>query len=262
VKINVFDHKVLKYTLLNVIMNFENLGELKGALERISGRGFIKSHRLNNTGIGKTLEDEMDITENNYAGCDFKLGEKMVELKAQRKHASSRVTLTTKEPLWSVDKLKTIKELGYPDIQGRIGLKITISMTRPSPQGFSMRLSDGEIQIISRKKGKICFYKIKDLMEILKHKLGENLLFVLAETKYGKEKTEEHFHYQDAVLFSGLNEKKFRELLSSGKIIWEFRLHIKPSGAIRDHGSGFRMNRKHLGELFNKQEIIISLKQK
>jgi hypothetical protein len=243
-------------------MDFKDLKELKETLERISGRGFIKSHRLNNTGIGKTLEDEMDITENNYPEGDFKLGNISVELKAQRRWASSRITLTTKEPTWSLDKLETIKKIGYPDAQGRTGLKITVSTTRPSPQGISMKIVDGEIQIISKKIGKICFYKIKNLIDIIKKKFGDNLLLVIADTDYGKDKTIELFHYNEAILFSGFNEKGFKRLLDEGKIIWEFRLHIKESGAIRDHGSGFRMSRRYLKELFDKDNIIISSKQK
>ena len=32
---------------------------------------YVKSHRVGDTGIGKTLEDLLGITENNIAGPDF-----------------------------------------------------------------------------------------------------------------------------------------------------------------------------------------------
>ena len=63
-------------------MDFRDLNELRQKLKDISEKGFIKSHRLNNTGIGKTLEDEMDINENNLPEGDFTIKNKLVELKA------------------------------------------------------------------------------------------------------------------------------------------------------------------------------------
>ena len=44
---------------------------IKKALKELSEKGWIKSNRLHNTGIGKTLEDYLGITENNIALPDF-----------------------------------------------------------------------------------------------------------------------------------------------------------------------------------------------
>ncbi|HIF39242.1 MAG TPA: hypothetical protein EYQ69_08670, partial [Gemmatimonadetes bacterium] len=56
--------------------------------------GWVRSHRSNNTGIGKTLEDLLMIDENNLAEAD--IGD--VEIKSQRALASSKVSLFTKKP--------------------------------------------------------------------------------------------------------------------------------------------------------------------
>jgi len=37
-------------------------------LKAINEMGYIKTHRTGNTGIGKTLEDLLEITENNVPG--------------------------------------------------------------------------------------------------------------------------------------------------------------------------------------------------
>ncbi len=42
-----------------------SLRRLKERLEEIKARGFIKTHRAHDTGIGKTLEDLLHIKENN-----------------------------------------------------------------------------------------------------------------------------------------------------------------------------------------------------
>jgi len=54
--------------------------KLKERLREIKAMGFIKSHRAHDTGIGKTLEDYLHITENNIALPDFG----KMELKSQR----------------------------------------------------------------------------------------------------------------------------------------------------------------------------------
>ena len=80
-------------------------------------------------------------------------------------------------------------------------------------------------------------------------------MLVLADKK--KENEGEYFHYVEAFLFSDFNEDNFKNLLIEGKIVWEFRMHLKESGSARDHGSGLRISRKYLGSLFEKKEKIL-----
>jgi hypothetical protein len=63
-------------------------------LKAIKKRGYIKTHRLGDTGIGKTLEDMLGIKENNIPGPNGS----MIELKSARKNAKSMLTLFTKSP--------------------------------------------------------------------------------------------------------------------------------------------------------------------
>ena len=55
----------------------------------------MKTHRKGDTGVGKTLEDLLDIKENNIPLPDI-VG--IAELKAYRKSALSMLTLFTLEP--------------------------------------------------------------------------------------------------------------------------------------------------------------------
>lgn len=68
--------------------------ELIKKLKSIKEKGYIKTHRTGNTGIGKTLEDLLGIAENNIPGPNAT----MIELKSARKNASSMLTLFTKSP--------------------------------------------------------------------------------------------------------------------------------------------------------------------
>ena len=60
-------------------------------LKALKEKGFVKTHRAGDTGIGKTLEDLLGIEENNIPGPD---GED-TELKAARKNSPSMLTLFT-----------------------------------------------------------------------------------------------------------------------------------------------------------------------
>lgn len=239
-------------------MDFRNLEELKQKLRDISEKGFIKSHRLNNTGIGKTLEDEMGITENNLPEGDFRLGNKIVELKAQRIDAGTPVTLSTKEPEWKLNKYEVIRKTGYSDKKGRQALKIILSTKGFNPRGYKLEVRgffNKRIAIVHKALGEVCFFDIKRLVKIIKDKLGKNMLLVLADVK--KKGNKEYFNYKDAMYFSGFKEGAFKQMIKDGRIIWEFRLHLKSETAIRDHGSGFRTNRRNISNLYEKAIKIL-----
>ena len=239
-------------------MDFKDLQELREKLHEISKKGFIKSHRANNTGIGKTLEDEMGIKENNLAEHDFTIGNRLVELKAQRIDAGTPVTLSTKEPTWKFNKFEVIKRTGYSDKKGRQALKIILSTKGYNPKGYKLKIKglfNKRIAIIHHKLGEVCFFDFRRLINIIRSKLGNNVLLVLADVQ--KKGKDEYFNYKEATYFSGFKEKAFKKMIADGRIIWEFRLHLKSDTAIRDHGSGFRTGRKNIPSMYEKEIKLI-----
>jgi len=229
---------------------------IKEELKKIKRKGFIKSLRKDNTGIGYTLEETLGIKENNNGEPDFTYNGLKVELKAQRKKAGSRVTLSTKSPIWDpLRDREIISKLGYVDKKGRQALKITLKVNHFNPKGFKLSFDKDRLNIVHKDFGVVCYFKFSDLIEATKTKLYENLLLVLADKK--KEGEDEYFHYIEATLFSKFNEDNFRKLLIDGKIVWEFRMHLKESGFARDHGSGLRISRKYLPNLFERTEKIL-----
>jgi len=237
-------------------MNFKDLAELKAKLTEIKNKGFIENHREgDNGGVGRTLEDEMDISENNLKKGDFIIGTEGVELKSQRRKASSRITLSTKEPEWIFNKFDVIRKTGYKDKKGRTGLKITLNTSDFNSKGYKLKIDENKISIIHKVLGEICFFDTKKLIEIIKEKLGENMLFVIADTN--KKNDKEYYHFVEAIYFSQFDEDAFKKMIKDGKVIWEFRLHLKSDTAIRDHGSGFRVNRKYLPEMYKKRITLL-----
>ena len=238
--------------------------DIKQKLLELSKKGFVKSLRKDNTGIGFTLETLLNIKENNLREPDFMYKGIPVELKAQRINASSRVTLFTKVPHWSpLSAREIIEKYGYPDAKGRQGLKITLKADGFNNKGFKLEVDEKNncLNIVHKKEGIVAFFKIEELMETLKKKLSENLLLVLADRK--KIGEDEYFHYRKAILLTNLSEGAFEKLFKEGLIVWEFRMDIrerhkgKDDLFVRDHGPGFRLSRKHLDKLYERREVIL-----
>lgn len=237
----------------------ENIPEInfREKLKEIEAKGFVKGTRSSDTAIGHTLESEMKVPENNLEEYDFTSGGKPIELKAQRLHTTSNITLFTKEPDKGDQNDKIlIEKYGYDDIKGRKGLKITIQGKNFNNQGFRVEINREEekVNIVHEKDGIVCHYTFDTLFNKLRKKLGERLLVVFAETE--KREDGEYFHYTKAYFLENLGEEEFINLIESGKIVIEFRMHLKESGVARNHGTGFRMNEKNIDRLYEKKEVI------
>src|SRR3989338_10467774 len=155
-------------------------------LKELFKKGYVKSLRSSDTGIGYTLETLLKIKENNSGEPDFDYNGLPVELKAQREKASSRVTLMTKTPNWNPLKPKEIMErFGYRDLHGRQALKITLIANSFNAKSFKLEVdkSNNRLNIVHRDYGAVAYFDIKELMQKLSDKIYKNLILVLADTK-------------------------------------------------------------------------------
>ncbi|MBU4245866.1 MAG: hypothetical protein KKE71_02385 [Nanoarchaeota archaeon] len=232
--------------------------EVKSKLKEIEKKGFIKSLRKSDTGIGFTLETEMGIKENNTKGGDLTYNGKMVELKAQRSHATSNITLFTKEAsIRHLNDVELLRKYGYSDVNGRVGLKITLTTNGFNPKNFMLAIDEKNnlLSLTHKNDDAIWSYTFNELLEKLKKKLSENLLIVLADSE--KRKDGEYFHFNKAYLLSDISMDKFLGLLKDGKLVIEFRMHLKPNSISRNHGTGFRLNERYIPELYAKKEVLL-----
>jgi len=110
------------------------------------------------------------------------------------------------------------------------------------------------LNIIHKDYGIVAYFDIKELMDCLRKKIYQNLLLVLAEVK--KKNKKEYFNYNKAILLKDLSEEAFENLFNDGLIVWEFRMHIKENGSVRDHGPGFRISRNHINKLYAENKVI------
>lgn len=228
--------------------------ELQKQLEIIKNKGFIKSLRKGSTAIGHLLEYELKINETNLSIPD--VGGR-IELKATRKNSSSLITLFTfNRSVWKINLSDIIKKYGNYD-NDRFSLYNSVSYKKENSQGFYIDI-DYDKNIIYLKnineKNIIAEWSIFVILGKFMTKL-DRLLFVFADSKY--ENNTEYFHFNQAYLLEEPSHQKFLSAFSNQKAIIDLRMHLKPEGKLRNHGTAFRIFEKDLIELYNKRKKII-----
>lgn len=234
----------------------EDFEEFVARLRKISELGFVETHRNADTGVGKTLEDLLGIEENNIPGPDA-VG---VELKTVRRNSSSLTTLFTKEPprgtssrpFWGQ---QMVRELGYTDDKGRPALKVTIEPEEPNNQGFYLNYTEQQVEIAHIDKGPCGIYPLDFLQEVFESKFPE-LVMVFADTR--EKDGREYFHYNKAYHLDGFDSDAFLALMREGIITVDLRMHLKESGANRNHGTAWRINEEHqLDRAFDQRTSLL-----
>lgn len=235
----------------------QKYSEIVDQLPELKERGYIKTHRKGNTGIGKTLEDLLGVQENNFAGPNGH----NTELKSGRKDSGSMLTLFTKSPLPARINRQLVEKFGKPTDKGGKVLHSTINAvsrnTLFGKPGFKIIIQRTSIEINHEQYGDLPtpYWNSTNLESAFNKKYPQNLLYVKADFR-GRGKDEE-FHYNEAWLMSGFSFKRFVELLMSGQIRIDIRLGQYPNGRLHDHGTGFRVKPEDLDLCFSNRERIL-----
>lgn len=232
------------------------LEEFVARFRAIKNMGWIKTHRAGRTGIGKTLEDLLEIAENNIQGPDF--GE--YELKSARKNSNSMLTLITKSP--DTKSANTLLRLTYGYSSGAYDneekvLHSTlnaVSFTRIADTGHSLKVTpvDNRIYIEDEDGLTDVFWSVDILKRQLDKKLGTKFLYVKADCRGAGEN--EEFLFESAYLVEGFSSDKIIELVRQGSIYVDLRIGQyhggKNNGKTHDHGTGLRIKEKDQSLLF------------
>ena len=232
------------------------------AFTEIKQMGWIRTHRSGNTGIGKTLEDLLDIQENNYQEPDF--GE--YELKASRSNSNSMLTLFTKSPLPKGANTRLRLMYGYAssayDNNEKV-LHATLNarnFTNIANTGNALKVdyivqSPSDLILIESQQGNCdAYWKVSDLKQNFLSKYPNKLVYVKADSR-GSGANEE-FYYHSAYICDGFSYDGLMELLKAGKVFVDLRIGQYPDGRTHDHGTGFRIRECDQDALFNKHQIV------
>jgi hypothetical protein len=247
--------------------------EFQRKIAQIKEMGYVQSHRRGDTGIGKTLEDLLGITENNIAGPDFAT----YELKAARKESVSMLTLFTKAPLPASANKKLLEAFGYAQrksfslrdyVQSSLTgkqveesnvptkdkeLHVTVDALRPNSVGLRLGVKGNKL-VIENDKAVEAYWDNNTLRETFEKKY-HMLVYVLADHKVEGDK--EHFWFNEALLLAGFSFERFSELVTEGKLKVDIRIGHYPDGRLHDHGTGFRILPKYLPQCFKTIDRIL-----
>lgn len=218
--------------------------------------GWVRTHRAGNTGIGKTLEDLLGITENNIPGPNAEI----IELKSARKNVSSMLTLFTKSPLPPNANSILLEKYGYASTkkQGTKRLETTVNAidfnTIKGRPGFKISIKGDRVNLITTSNEIVAYWDKETLKNSFERKLPK-LLYVKAEAR--GEDSDEEFWFNEAWLLSGFNFNNFVQLLKDGVIFVDIRIGQYSDGRPHDHGTGFSVFPDKLDLCFMHRERII-----
>ena len=225
-------------------------------LKEVQAVKWVKTHRLGNTGIGKTLEDLLGIAENNVAGPDLE----EYELKSARKNSKSMLTLFTKSPLPPKANALLLSKYGYKSAKGNdkkelhTTAKATGFNTLKGKPGFKIKVQKNKLSLVSS-EGKELGYWDKTTLKTSFERKYPGLIYVKAESK-GKGKSEE-FWFNEAFLLKEFNFESFISLVKKGVIAVDIRIGQYPNGKPHDHGTGFRVMPDKLDLCFKQRQQIL-----
>lgn len=249
-------------------------------LKEIAAMGWVPNGRKGNSGgIGNTLEDLLDIKENNLPipnAAEW-------ELKTQRINSSSLTTLFHIEP--SPRAIRFVPQVLLPKYgwaHKEDGKKYPIGEMsfRQTIHGLS-RSDRGFIVIIDRKEKKVLISfdsKAVDIRHVkwldsvkeriglselnpqpywgfddLEHKAGTKLLncfYVQAEVKIERKK--EFYKYSKVMMLRKFNFEGFLKAIEEAKILIDFDARTG-----HNHGTKFRMRQNSLPMLYSENSIIL-----
>lgn len=231
------------------------LQEVRRRLRDLKAVGFIPSGRSGPTGVGYTLEQQLGLGENNLPIPD--IGGR-VELKATRNSWNNLITLFTfNRAAWNYPQKEIVTTWGYEDGNGRLSLYCTVSALEPNTLGLQLSPSKDANRLFMTHvptDTELASWDMHYLVGIFVSKF-KNMLFVHTDSR--KVAGREEFHYTQAELLSEPNALTFRDSFIEGKVTIDIRMHLRPNGSARNHGTAFRILEQNLPSLFGKAESLL-----
>lgn len=250
------------------------------ALKEVGQRGWIPNARPGNAGgVGNTLEDLLEIEENNLPipnAAEW-------ELKCQRIGSSSLTTLFHIEP--SPRALKFVPQVfllkyGWPhELAGgrhpknEMSFRQTIHGLIRSDRGFKVVIDRKAKKVLISFDAKSVSKRHADWLKSVKqrvgldeldpqpywgfvdlfHKAGTKLLncfYVQARVK--RENNQEYFSYEKILMLEKFSLDKFLNAIEKGAVLVDFDARTG-----HNHGTKFRLRQDKLPDLYEKATVIV-----
>ena len=227
---------------------------LLAKIKEVNKKGWIKTLRKGDTGVGYTLETELGIRANSNQKPDFH----GIEIKAFRKRSIGKlVTLFSQVPNWkksNTNRSEVLSEYGYLDANERFNLYCSVFGNEKNTLNWKLDVDriDKKINVLNNDKI-ITFWDFEKIEERILKK-HDQTFFIYSDTKL--ENGNEYFFYNKILITQKASLENFLKLIENGKVCMDFVMHRKKNGTTRDHGFLWRIRSNSIPDLFEKQKTV------
>lgn len=252
----------------------KNIIKLKKEFKKISDKGYIKGIYNNSASIGRTFENELNLSMNKESEPDYN----GIELKTRRTYSKSMITLFNavpdgERPLelarlrdrygWPYKRDKKYKAL-YAEIYGN---KVKFAGTKYQYKLDVNKLDKKIFLCIYNKEGELLEKEVYWSFDYIKEKLLNKLkVLALIEAWPNKINGWNYFKYYKIDFYSLKGFEEFINLIETGKIKVAIRIDIymdkENYGRMYDHGCGFSISKKDINLLFNNINFLVDKHKK
>ena len=223
--------------LLNQLLDIENPSivseELLEKCRQINKKGFIKTLRVGDTGVGFTFESLLGIKSNSSKSPDYK----GIEIKTGRESKTIRPNLFSMVPNWDISNLKNAEEIlekrgGYSPKFGPCKVIHHTISNKENSYGLSLVVENNVINQIYKNNGQKEYdvkWLLSDFNQRLKEKHSETF-WISAKCEGARGSTEESFHYKKIVHTGNVNLTIIPTLIELGVITVDYLLWEKLKG--------------------------------
>ena len=168
------------------------------------------------------------------------------------------VTLFTfNQSVWQTPQKTVIEKIGYSDEKGRQALYSTVFFGKINAQGLEIRIDRKNHKVhLCHKENILGTWNVFIIIGKSVTKL-ERLIVVFADARINEKTKREEFHFNEAYLLYKPDPDNFLDAFEKGLIAIDIRMHLKPTGAVRNHGTGLRIDERNMSNLYENQKKIM-----
>ena len=127
--------------------------------------------------------------------------------------------------------------------------------SKPNNQGFYTRIEDNGVSLLNVDGEFVAEWRGQTLIERFGDKMPA-LVFVQADVRENSAGKEE-FWFNQAYFLTNPSVDNFLNLIETNQVVVDLRMHLKPNGTVRNHGTGFRIEEQYLSLCFASKENLI-----
>ena len=166
--------------------------------------------------------------------------------------------LTFNRAVWQLHQKEIIENYGYLDEQNRKSLYSTVFHGQPNPQNLKIEIDkvENKVHLYHDSGVLLATWSVFTIVGKFISKL-ERLLVVLADNQINDVSGKEEFLFYEAYILENPSPDNFLYAFENSQIAIDLRMHLKSTGTVRNHGTGFRIKENNIPNLYvDKKKVL------